>query len=177
MGYGADDRNHRPLENAVLAMLAPLRKMAPPIIVGAVAIIFGLGVYQFVQAYSGFRAQKKRLETIQVRVDLITAQKDELALKQKILNQTVQFINKANALGLSPDKWTFYDVNLQEAVSFDKADQIINQCYHSQVAYYQPLTLHIKTTPKDTPAADSATAGKSGDLTLTVQGKFVARQP
>ncbi len=114
---------------------------------------------------------------MQTRVGLIAGQKNELIQKQQILNQTIQFVNKTNILGLSPTQWTFYDVNLQETVSFDKAEQIINQCSHSQVAYYQPLSLHIRTVPKDDPTtAGNTTTKEPGDLILTVQGKFVARQ-
>ena len=91
-----------------------------------------------------------------------------------MLDQTVQFVKKVNDAGLSPSEWTIYDINLQEKVSFNKADQILNQCTNTQVAYFQPISLQIKTITEETQGKEP---GMKEELILSVQGKFLARQP
>jgi hypothetical protein len=66
---------------------------------------------------------------------------------------------------------------LQEVVSFDKADRILNQCVSSKVAYFQPLSLQIKIPKKQTQGSDSTDKDIQKDLILSVHGKFVAKQP
>jgi hypothetical protein len=83
----------------------------------------------------------------------------------------------ADFTGLSPTYWTVYDINLQEMVSFDKADRILNQCASSKVAYFQPLSLQIKIPQKQTQGDDATKPDTKKDLTLSVHGKFVAKQP
>lgn len=156
-----------------------LKQIAPVVFAGAVAALFGLGVVFFAQAYGGYLRQTEALEQMDARVRLATVRKNELVVKQRILDQTKHFVQAAHNAGLSPSKWTVYDVNLQESVGFEKADQILNQCADSRVAYFQPSSLQIKTTPKQAEGTvkNSAETGVVGDLTLSVQGKFVARQP
>lgn len=155
------------------------KQIVPLIIASTVAAVFGLGVIFFVRAYSGYLLQTEALDVMQSRVRLVSAKKNELILKQKILDQTRQFISTAHSVGLSPARWTVYDVNLNEAVSFDQADQIISQCTSSQMAYFQPLSLQIKMIPKNMTSShkDGSESLMTGDLTLSVQGKFVARKP
>jgi hypothetical protein len=153
------------------------KKFTPVLFAGVVAALFGLGVHVFVQAYSGYLGQSKSYDQIKRQVRLLTTQKNELILKQRLLTATNQFIKMADLAGLSPDRWTVYDINLQEAVGFDKADQILNQCVNSKVAYFQPLSLQIKIPQKQMRGNKTIEPDLKEDLTLSVQGKFIARQP
>ena len=153
------------------------KKFTPVLFAGVVAALFGLGVHIFVQAYSGYLRQSKSYDQIKREVRLITTQKNELILKKRLLKATNRFIKTADLMGLSPDRWTVYNINLQEAVGFDKADQILNQCVNSKVAFFQPISLQIKIPQKQTRANKTTEPDVKADLTLSVQGKFLARQP
>jgi hypothetical protein len=153
------------------------KKFTPVLFAGVVAAFFGLGVHVFVQAYSGYLRQSKSYDQIKREVRLLTTQKNELILKQRLLKATDQFVKMAASAGLSQDRWTVYDINLQEAVGFEKADQILSQCVSSRVAYFQPLSLQIKIPQKQTHGNKIAEPDLKEDLTLSVQGKFIARQP
>lgn len=153
------------------------KKFTPVLFAGMVAAVFGLGVHVFVQAYSGYLRQSKSYDQIEKEVRLLTTQKNELILKQRLLKTTNQFIKMADLAGLSPARWAVYDINLQEAVGFEKADQILNQCVSSKMAYFQPFSLQIKIPQKQTRANKTTEPDVKEDLTLSVQGKFIARQP
>lgn len=157
--------------------LLQFKKMMPLIFIGVVTVVFGLGVHMFVQAYSGYLHQLKVYDQIKTQVRLVTTRKNELISKQRILDGTHNFIKMADFTGLSPTYWTVYDINLQEMVSFDKADRILNQCASSKVAYFQPLSLQIKIPQKQTQGNDATKPDTKKDLTVSVHGKFVAKQP
>lgn len=157
--------------------LPQLKQIAPVLFAGAATFVLGLSVHFFAQAGNAYLLQKDRFDLMQARVRLATSQKNELIQKQRILDQTVRFVQQAETAGLSPAKWTVYDVNLQEEVGFDKADQILTQCTTSQVAYFYPITLTLKTIPKQSQAKGSAEPAAKGDLLLSVHGKFMARKP
>ena len=157
--------------------LLQFKKMMPLIFIGVVTVVFGLGVHMFVQAYSGYLHQLKVYDQIKTQVRLVTTRKNELISKQRILDGTHNFIKMVDFTGLSPTYWTVYDINLQEMVSFDKADRILNQCASSKVAYFQPLSLQIKIPQKQTQGNDATKPDTKKDLTLSVHGKFVAKQP
>jgi hypothetical protein len=153
------------------------RKFTPVIFAGVVAAVFGLGIHIFVQAYSGYLRQSGIHDQLKTQVRLVTTQKNELILKQRLLDETHQFIKMADFAGLSAAKWTVYDVNLQEAVDFSKADQILNQCASSKVAYFHPQSLQIKIPQKQIEGKENTEPDIKEDLTLSVQGKFVVKKP
>ena len=153
------------------------KTFTPVLFAGVVAAFFGLGVHVFVQAYGGYLYQSKSYDQVKKQVHLLTTQKNELLLKQRLLKATDQFVKMAALAGLSQDRWTVYDINLHEALGFDKANQILNQCVSSKVAYFQPLSLQIKIPQKQTHDNKTTEPDVNADLTLSVQGKFIARQP
>ncbi|MGD9210417.1 MAG: hypothetical protein PVI90_06550 [Desulfobacteraceae bacterium] len=166
------------MEDAILMNFSKIRQIAPVVLAAVVSALFSLTLYYFVQVYCGYTNQQKNFAAMQRKVHSATAYKNDSIVKQRLLGLTKHFINKANAAGLSLSKWTIYDINLTETVTFEKANQILNQCTHTQVAYYQPISLTIKAITEKTPVDDdSGISSLTKDLVLTVQGKFVARQP
>lgn len=104
-------------------------------------------------------------------------QQQEIDRHQPGLQQADRFAVQARNLGLEENKWIFYDVHVQGAFDFETARQIIEQCSHSDQAYYWPITLEVKALKNDdaTPAGGVRRNG-DGQVQLTVKGKFVARQ-
>ena len=96
-----------------------------------------------------------------------------------------RFINLARSLGLEKDKWAYYDVNIQEPVSFQEAEKILRQTTNSSSYYFKPATLHVTTKiepdKKATQKKQSATSAdspetKEGDILLTLRGGFLVKQ-
>jgi hypothetical protein len=110
-------------------------------------------------------------------LSVLNQKQQELTRKQKVLDQTYRFVQKAAALELEREDWTFFDVNVQGTFSFQTARQIIEQCKNSMMAYYWPISLEIKTGMQ----AKDRIAGKKqleehSDVELTIKGQFLARQ-
>ena len=114
---------------------------------------------------------------------LLQRQEKELALKIRTLNEVRHFMDRAAALGLEREKWTYYDVNVQEPVSFAEMEEILNQCNNSAAAFYRPISLHIKKTTSESvdtaqrvsSRSANARSGAEADLLITLSGKFLAR--
>ena len=90
---------------------------------------------------------------------------------------------RARALGAEKDKWDYYQVHIDEPVSFPEAKKILGQTMNTDSYYFKPSALKIrkgaKPEPgeKKTPAdfADSPDA-KENDISLNLTGHFVVRQ-
>ena len=55
--------------------------------------------------------------------------------------------------------------------------KILEQCTNSKSAYYKPISLHIKKIASDEVREKGHSSEKrSGDLLITLKGKFVARR-
>ena len=110
-------------------------------------------------------------------------QEKALALKIHTLNEVQHFMDRAASLGLEKEKWTYYDVNIQEPVSFPEMEQILDQCNNSGAAFYKPISLHIKKTTSESVNAGQrvsnqsakSRSGAKADLLITLNGKFLAR--
>ena len=94
------------------------------------------------------------------------------------------FVNRASSLELERDKWAYYDVNIEEAVSFPEAEEILRQTTNSLSYYFKPVMLHVKTksesNAKAGPDKRTATSAdspetKKGDVFLTLKGTFVVK--
>ena len=141
------------------------------------AILLGVGTYSCLSAYAVYRSADRRLEADQAYLRSLNLRKQELLRKQKVLRQARQFSLKAADLGLREAEWTFYDVNVQDTFSFETARQIIEQCSNSDLAYYWPISLEVKTAARSEKKAGARDETKApGEVQLTVKGRFLTRQ-
>ena len=99
---------------------------------------------------------------------------EEIGRKNQILSQVQYFLDQAKSLGLEKENWAVYEVNVEETMSFADAEQVLSQCAYSTFAYYVPALLEIKTI--ELSKTDSSGAQKKGDLSITLRGRFIARQ-
>jgi len=110
------------------------------------------------------------------KANLLRLQKKEVERKNRILLKVGRFIDKAGTMGLEPKKWSVYDVNIQDTVSFPEMKKILEQCTNSRAAYYKPISLHIKAVASDeVRKTGRSSEDRKGDLLITLNGKFVAR--
>jgi hypothetical protein len=153
----------------------------------AVALVpfFFLSAYFFLTAYKRYALNQETLRATISQAELLTARQKELARKKGILKRIRGFVHRARSAGVEKDKWAYYDVNIEEPVPFEEAEQILGQTANSSSYYFKPIMLHVKT--KIQPAAKapsrqaSAASGdssetKTGDILLNLKGSFVVNR-
>ena len=154
-----------------------IKPLKSHIITVILAIVFVIVGHFFLRAYDHFAASLERVTMLEKKANLFRLQKKEVERKNRILLKVGRFIDKAGAMGLEPKKWSFYDVNIQDTVSFPEMEQILEQCTNSRSAYYKPISLHIKAAASDGVRKTGRTPeDRTGDLQITLNGKFVARR-
>jgi hypothetical protein len=148
------------------------------------AILVMVSGYFFLKEYGFCLAQTEKLETLNVRLGISKNQLQEATRKQRIFFRVQTFLNHANALGLHEKKWATYNVNIEEPVTFDAFDQILEQCNQTPLFYFNPISLQI-TTAMDTeqnknknPNESNRSAlpkEKDGDILINLKGSFIVR--
>lgn len=135
-----------------------------------------MAAYAFLAAYAFYGVQQQQLEAKTMRLSSLTQRQRELQRKRDVLEQVRRFNDQVTDLKLDRRDWLFYDVNVQGGFNYDAAQQIIQQCGDSDLAYYWPISLEVKTTDKSARTPASAGRPVPGDVQLTVKGQFVARR-
>lgn len=142
-----------------------------------ISVVLALSVcvaaYAFLAAYAYYAIQLEHLEVKTLRLSSLTQRQRDLRRKSDLLEQVRLFDDQVTAFKLNRRDWLFYDVNVQGEFNYDAAQEIIQQCGDSELAYYWPLSLEIKTVDKSQPSTGQAVRG---DVRLTVKGQFVARR-
>ena len=140
-------------------------------------------------------------EILAVRLRVIKQQKKEAERKVRILAKLNDFVHRARSLGLEESGWDFYEVYIDEPVTFFELEQMLNQCTNSPAYYFKPVSLHAKAGPGAKPdnrtrpeftsnieeksVVDKKTApvtpagsreAQKGDVLLTLKGAFVVRR-
>jgi hypothetical protein len=136
-----------------------------------------MAAYAFLAAYAYYGMQQEQLAARTMRLSMMTQRQRELLRQREVLEQVRQFNDSINAFKLDRRDWLFYDVNVQGDFNYEAAQQIIQQCSDSELAYYWPISLEVKSVDKPDKGAP-ATPGHTprGDVQLTVKGQFVARR-
>ncbi len=137
-----------------------------------------VAAYGFLGAYAVKAWNQEQLEIHQARLRLLNHQHQELIRKTTILKRASQFTDRVRELGLQPDAWTLYDVNVQSPLDFEAAQEMVYLCGDSSLAYYWPISLEIKKQDTEGQAAGASVAHKAGpaDVQLSVKGRFAARR-
>jgi hypothetical protein len=154
--------------------IKPLKSHITTVILAIAFVIVG---YFFLKAYDHFAASLEKVTILEKKANLLRLQKKEVERKNRILLTVGRFVDKAGTMGLEPKKWAIYDVNIQDTVSFLEMKKILEQCTNSRVAYYKPISLHIKAAASDgVKKTGRSSEDRTGDLQITLNGKFVARR-
>ncbi len=146
------------------------------------AILVMVSGYFFLKEYGFCLAQEERLETLNVRLGISKQQLQETTRKQRIFSRVQAFLNHANALGLQEKKWATYNVNIEEPVTFDAFEQILEQCNQTPLFYFNPISLQITTAidseqnkSPNKPSQSGLPEEKDGDILINLKGSFIVR--
>ena len=105
------------------------------------AAFFLIAAYFFLTAYNRYAIRQEKKEVLTVRVRILKQQKRETERKKRIISRVNDFINRARSLGLEKNRWSVYDINIDEPVTFFEMEQILEQCENSSVYYFKPISL------------------------------------
>jgi len=144
-----------------------------------------ISAYFFLTAYNRYILNREKFKVLTKQIRLLKQQQREMKRKESIMVRVNNLINRARSLGLEKERWAFYDVNIEEPVSFPDAEKILTQTANSSSYYFKPVTLHVKTktesdekakTPKPPSTSADSPETKKGDILLTLRGCFLVKQ-
>ena len=138
-------------------------------------------------SYQKARHLKAEVKSLTMRTRLMKWQVGELQRKTRILNRVNHFMERAEDEKLTPDKWSSYEVHIQDALAFRELAQIVEQCIHNQNVYFKPISFHAALsnekrseegsfdTVEPVPVDADTNVETSADVTLALKGTFVVR--
>jgi len=118
------------------------------------------------------------------RIRLVKQQKRELMRMKRIIKKEHDIVDRAQVLGIVRDNWDYYNVDIEEPVSYQEAGEILSQTVNTGSYYFKPEILKIKKditrkadNKEESPSHSADSRGiKEGDIFLTLKGTFAARR-
>ncbi len=156
-----------------------------PVCAVASAILLFLAANFFLTAYDEFASYEGRLRGSRQELEALKEHHKEQERKRRILTRVKGFVDRARSLGVERHNWDYYDVNIDEPVSFPEARQILAQTVNTSSYYFRPIKLYIqKNLESETgkkkkmprPSSADSKETKEGDIYLTLKGTFVVPQ-
>ncbi len=161
------------------------RMVRSPVTTLLSAIIFLVAAFTFWGAYGTYRGETRKMESLQVRGNLMARHQQRFEQQQQVIDNLDGFVAETARLGLDPGNWETYDVQIQEVVSFSEMKRIVNQCVNTTAYYFKPESLEAKkkvrnpkkilTRPADTLAEEELPDTDEGDILLNLRGTFVVK--
>ncbi len=151
---------------------------------GVLAAVFLIASYFVLKTLQSCALHQERANTLETRTRLLRQEHKETERKKRILSRVNAFIDKANRLGLTEDRWSVYNVEISEPATFNGITQILNACTHSTKYYFKPAMFHVKTAEQDVPGKEKKPSETSSadsiesidaDLFISLKGTFIVR--
>jgi hypothetical protein len=153
----------------------------------AVVALVWSGQYAARSCFSA-RQLKAQSDILAVRNRIMKHQAGELEQKMRVLQRVKHFVDRAVEQRLSPDSWSTYEVNIQDAITYRELAQIVEQCVHNTDLYFKPIAFHATLDEKDNKDPKLAEAlepvvldtetlkDTPSDVALVLKGTFLVRQ-
>ena len=109
------------------------------------------------------------------QADRLKQRHRQLMQQAPAIEQAKRFVDHAESVGLVKDRWAYYPIAIEEAITFSAAEDILNQTANSEAYYFKPSMLHIKKTLGQKDAENQDAEGTGKDLLFTLKGSFVVR--
>lgn len=135
-----------------------------------------VAAYVSLAAYAYYGIQKEQLVAKNMRLSAMTQRQQELLRKRDVLDKARLFTNTVSELRLERQEWLFYDVNVQGDFAYEAAQVLVQQCSDSELAYFWPISLSIKSIDKSAKSSKATTTGEDIDVQVSVKGRFVAHK-
>lgn len=154
------------------------------ILTAILALVFLAVAFSGIKTFRSYSVQKQKANTLAIKLRLYKQELKEKERKLRILSRVNAFVDRAEKLGLTEDRWSIYNVNISEPVTFDGMEQILNACSHSRKYFFKPAMFHVQKAetdratreqkPSTSTSADSMDTVEA-DLFLSLKGAFVVR--
>ncbi len=122
-------------------------------------------------------------------IEKVESIKKEVLRRERLMIRLENVVKRARELGLSPEQWAQYDVEVQETVCFPRLAEILKQAGPGRNYYFEPIYLYLSKSqpskegnpPAAPPAPQRSQGGqggpfKGGDIYLKVKGSFLVRK-
>jgi hypothetical protein len=167
-----------------MTRMAGITNFRSYIATGILAVLFLTSAYVFFTVFNDYSSDHKKLQTLKGELRLTMIQQKELKRKKRILTHVANFVKRATSYGLEKDRWTYYDVEIEEPMTFHKAEQILSQTLNTSSYFYKPMELHMNTDVtsykkpgKDQPSVRSADSKSidGQDVVVKLKGAFLVQ--
>ncbi len=152
------------------------------------AALLGASLYAY-DTYGRFKSLTADLRWMQARRKVVKRQAAEMNRKLNTVRRVQRFMDRASAMGMQPDNWDSFDVNIQGWVSFMELEKLIRQCTVSKDVFFTPIAFAVQTpevasekeqndqVPAKAEVAPDASSDDPGrDVRLILSGAFKIRR-
>ena len=148
------------------------------IMTGLLVVLLLMAGHYFLTNYKAYVGYKGKKTVLVRKVRRLNQFQSEREQKLHSILRINNFVNTAKSLGLEQSKWSEYNVDIQDTVTFVEMKTILKQCSNTDSHYFRPISFHIKSL-KATDNQDK-TSGKTfenveGDILMTLKGAFVVK--
>jgi len=122
-------------------------KLGLLIVSGVIIATFVVSTHFGAKAYFQTRQLKTQVEIMTVGIRVKKQQGGDLVQKMSAIQGANGFVNRVRELQLSPEQWDQYDVNIQDAVTFEELAGMLEQCTRNKDVCDKPLSFYIAMNP------------------------------
>ncbi|PIE61953.1 MAG: hypothetical protein CSA29_00650 [Desulfobacterales bacterium] len=166
-------------------------------IVVFLAAFFLISGWYASQSYNAYQINIKKLDILRSQERYLKNRITTFEEKKEVLAQVADFTRRAEQLGVSPEKWDRFEVDLQHiSMSFHELQTLLDQANSNPSYYFIPQQLWVrvggmpsifKTTPsnemnfngrvEDNTSSEPPASGKQSDsdIVVSLEGRFLVR--
>ena len=148
------------------------------IMTGLLVVLFLMAGRYFLTAYKAYVGYKGKKTVLVRKVRRLNQFQSEREQKLHSILRINNFVNTAKSLGLEQSKWSEYNVDIQDTVTFAEMKTILKQCSNSNSHYFRPVSFHIKSlkaTGNYEKVPGKIFENETGDILMTLKGAFVVK--
>lgn len=141
--------------------------------------------FYFKSARDHYLAAGEQTDQARRELSMTAARGKEIEDQRRLWHRVKRFVDRAKALGLEPGRWDRYEVIVEEPLTFQEAQDILDQAVSGASYLFHPISLEARKEKVE--AAVEAKTGKAndasgdsprkeGDLILSLRGAFLVRE-
>ncbi len=152
-----------------------------------VCLVFGS--YFFSKSLARWKRLKRALLVARQEQSKAEAVRRELLRRDRIMTRLGNLVNRARELGLTPEQWDQYDVEVQQAITFPQLSTILRQTNTGNNYYFEPMFIYLlksqprkeggeqpPSTEQEKPSTEQRLEPDGGDIFLKLKGRFLVRK-
>jgi hypothetical protein len=145
---------------------------------GLLVVLLLMAGHYFLTNYKAYVAHKEKKAVLDRQVGWLSQLQSEREQRSHSILRINNFVNTAKSLGLEQSKWSVYNVDIQDTVTFAEMKTILKQCSNADFHYFRPISFHIKSlkaTGNQDKTSEIPFENVEGDILMTLKGAFVVK--